>query len=523
LGNIFFVPPLKAFFQYPLIALLVGVGIAPLFSASRPLIIFLLLLSVSLLLLALVYRRKEFLYVVILLLFALLGILRYVFWREAPLDPLVETAIGSVVEINGMVDDEPDIREGSTNLLVSMRTLHLTATSSLVYGRLQVSVARYPEYRYGDLVRIKGKLMRPEKFVKDDGRVFDYPSYLAVKGVHYQVPFSVVTREDRNEGNTILGMLFTMKHEFLGVLSTLFPEPHNALLGGLLLGGKQSLGDAWQDVFRRAGIVHVVVLSGYNMTIVSEWLVKLSSFMGFYGSLSVGGVGIILFALMAGAGATVLRAATMALIALLARATGRTYTMGRALLIAGVCMVLQNPSILVSDPSFQLSFLASLGLIFVTPVLEARTRLFVRFPVWREIFLSTLATQIMVLPLLLSQTGMLSLVALPVNMLVLPIIPLTMLFGFLAGVITVIVPSIGFIAAIPAHVLLAWILSVASSAVRIPYASVSLTLSSGVMLAVYLLLTLFLWRAHASFLRVDRAVIPQSPLLSLANDKKEKE
>lgn len=515
--------PLKAFFQYPLIALLAGVGIAPLFSGYRPLIVFLLLLSASLLLIALVYRRKEFLYAVILLLFALLGILRYAFWREAPLDPLMEAAIGSVVELSGMVDDEPDIREDSTNLLVSARALHSAGTSYEGYGRLQVSVARYPEYRYGDLVRIKGKLMRPEKFTEEDGRVFDYPSYLAVKGIHYQVPFSVVTREDRNEGNRILGTLFMIKHEFLGVLSTLFPEPHNALLGGLLLGGKQSLGDEWQDIFRRAGIVHVVVLSGYNMTIVSEWLVKIFIFLGFYGSLSVGGVGIILFALMTGAGATVLRAAIMALIALLARATGRTYTMGRALLVAGVCMVLQNPSILVSDPSFQLSFLASLGLIFVTPVLEVHTRFFIRFPIWREVFLSTLATQIMVLPLLLSQTGMLSLVALPVNMLVLPVIPLTMLFGFLAGVIAVIAPSIGFIAAIPAHALLAWVLSVASFAVRIPYASVSLTLSSGVMLLAYALLTLLLWHAHVSHPRAQEAGSPQSPPLSSVDDKKERE
>lgn len=516
-------PALKAFFQYPLISLLLGVGIAPLFSEYRPFIIFVLLLSVSLLLIALVYRRKEFLYVVILLLFAVLGVLRYAFWKDAPLDPLIEREIGNVVELTGMVDDEPDIRESNTQLLVSVRALHLAATSSEAYGRLQVSVARYPEYRYGDLVRIKGKLLRPEKFIEEDGSVFDYPSYLAVKGIHYQVPFSVVTYEGRNEGNMIRGTLYTMKHKFLGVLSTILPEPHNALLGGLLLGGKQSLGDDWQDVFRRAGIVHVVVLSGYNMTIVSEWLVKIFSFMGFYGSLSVGGVGIILFALMTGAGATVLRAAAMALIALLARATGRTYTMGRALLVAGVCMVLQNPSILISDPSFQLSFLASLGLIFVTPVLEAHTKLFLRFPVWREIFLSTLATQIMVLPLLLSQTGMLSLVALPVNMLVLPVIPLTMLTGFLAGVVTVALPSIGFIAAIPAHALLAWVLSVASFAVRIPYASVSLSLSSGIMLFIYALFALLLWRVHAVTPHVQEEVSPQSPLLSSVGDKKERE
>lgn len=363
--------------------------------------------------------------------------------------------------------------------------------------------------------------MRPKKFTEVDGRVFDYPSYLAVKDIYYQIPFPIITSTGENEGNMILGTLFTMKHQFLGVLSTILPEPHNALLGGLLLGGKQSLGNAWQDIFRKAGIVHVVVLSGYNMTIVSEWLVWAFGFLGFYGSLSVGGVGIILFALMTGAGATVLRAAIMALIALLARATGRTYTMGRALLIAGVCMVIQNPSILIYDPSFQLSFLASLGLIFVTPVIEVRTKIFSRFPVWREVFISTLSTQVMVLPLLLSQTGILSLVSLPVNMLVLPVIPFTMLFGFIAGVVVTVLPALGLIAAIPAHALLAWVLFIASSSVKIPYAAVSVPISFGMVLIIYFLLAVILWRAHASLRHLRQGATPPSPLLNSGDDKKE--
>lgn len=515
-----FVTSLKKLFPYPLIAFLFGVGIAPALSFLNSL---LLLLCAAFLCVALVYRRKHFLYVALIIGFAVLGMLRYASWKEAPRDASLESRVGSSVEIDAVVDDEPDLREGSTNLIVAVHAIRAEGTSTVASGRILISVARYPEFQYGDVVRVNGKLVRPKKFIEDDGRVFDYPSYLAVKGIHYQIPFPITTPLGQNEGNMILSTLFTMKHQFLGVLSTILPEPHNALLGGLLLGGKQSLGTEWQDIFRDAGIIHVVVLSGYNMTIVSEWLVRAFGFLGFYGSLSVGGVGIVLFALMTGAGATVLRAAIMALIALLARATGRTYTMGRALLIAGVCMVIQNPSILIFDPSFQLSFLASLGLIFVSPVIEARTKLFLQFPVWREVFISTLSTQVMVLPLLLSQTGILSLVSLPVNMLVLPVIPFTMLFGFIAGVVATVVPALGVITAVPAHALLAWVLFVASSSVQIPYAAISVPLSSGVVLVVYILLAIILWRAHASLRHVRRGVTPQSPLLNSVGDKKETE
>ncbi len=386
-----------------------------------------------------------------------------------------------------------------------------------------VAVARYPEYEYGDVLQIKGKLAQPKKFSEKDGRIFDYPMYLAAKGIQYQISFPVVRRIDTLQGNIIIGTLYKMKHRFIDVLTQLFPEPHNALLGGLLLGGKQSLGSEWLDIFRSAGIIHIVVLSGYNMTIVSEWLVILFRFLGFYGSLSMGGLGILLFAVMTGGGATVIRAAIMALIALIARATGRTYTMGRALLVAGVCMVLQNPSILLYDPSFELSFLASLGLIFVTPIIERRTLLFIQYPLWREVFLSTIATQLMVLPLLLYQTGTLSLVALPVNMLVLPVIPLTMLSGFVAGAVASVLPFLGFIFALLPHLLLSWILFIAQMATHIPFASVSLSISVGTLFLLYGAFAIFLWHEHGVLAREARLITPilPSPLSNLSSDKKE--
>jgi competence protein ComEC len=508
---------LQKIFPYILIAFLIGVGVASGFTILHGVLILLFSLALSSLVIFALYKNRTALYSVFVIVGVTLGMLRFMMWEERPLDPLLEERTGSVVLIDGVVDDEPDVRENATLLTLRVATLTEGASSTPVYGRIMLSASRYPEYAYGDALHVEGTLRHPKIIASLDGRVFDYPKYLAVKDIHYQIPFPKVARTRQNEGSSILSTLYFVKHAFLEKLATTFSEPSNALLGGLLLGGKQSLGSAWQDIFRRAGIVHVVVLSGYNMTIVSEWLVALFSFLGFYGSLSVGGVGIIFFALMTGAGATVLRAALMALIALLARATGRTYTMGRALLVAAVCMVLQNPSILAFDPSFQLSFLASLGLIFVSPVIEAHTTLFARLPVWREIFVSTLATQILVLPLLLYQTGMLSLVALPVNMIVLPVVPLTMLFGFIAGVLLFVFPFLGAFVAIPAKILLWWILTVASLSVTIPYAAVSVSISLSALVFTYGAITLSLFYFHR---KAPLSVPPPSHFPQTATDKK---
>ena len=442
------------------------------------------------------------------------GMYRFSVWDASPRDPELEASIGSMHTYKGVITDEPDVREGNVHLTITLSELEIASTSKPIFGTTLVIAPRFPSYHYGDEVLLSGALKHPLAFTEKDGRVFDYPSYLRSKGIRYQMLFPRITKVGEEKASAVTSALFKIKASFVSAIDYALPAPHSALLSGLLLGGKQSLGAQWLDRFRAAGIIHIIVLSGYNMTLVSEWLVVAFRRLGFYGSLSAGAIGIVLFAVMTGGGATVMRAAIMAVLVLLAKATGRNYDMGRALLFAGMLMVLQNPSILLFDPSFQLSFLASLGLIFVSPIIERRTTLFKKFPMWREVFVSTLATQVMVLPLLLSQTGMFSLVALPVNLIVLPAIPLTMLLGFMSAVLTLILPSLGAIASYPAYALLSWILSVADYASRIPYAAVAVTsVTPSITFFLYVLLVLLIWyEQHLA--RARRAQAPGAPPLN---------
>src|SRR5690606_5955202 len=140
--------------------------------------------------------------------------------------------------------------------------------------------------------------------------------------------------------------------------------------------------------------------------------------------LLFGAVGIILFAIMVGGGATVVRASIMALLSLIARATGRLYEVTIALIVAGFIMVLWSPRVLVFDPSFQLSFLATLGLIHATPLFERWLRMIPEYFSLRTIISATLGTQLFVLPLLLFMTGVFPMYSPLANALVLPAVPI---------------------------------------------------------------------------------------------------
>ena len=182
---------------------------------------------------------------------------------------------------------------------------------------------------------------------------------------------------------------------------------------------------------------------------------------------------MILFALMVGAGATVVRATIMALLVVLARSTGRMHAVTRALLIAGVIMLLHNPKILVFDVSFQLSFLATVGLIYVSPFIEPKVKWITEWWHMREIFVATVATPLFLLPFLIYKTGLFSVVSLPVNLLVLAAIPATMLVGFLAGITTFLSALLALPFAYAAYALLAYELGVVEWFSKLPLAELS--------------------------------------------------
>jgi competence protein ComEC len=181
---------------------------------------------------------------------------------------------------------------------------------------------------------------------------------------------------------------------------------------------------------------------------------------------------------MAGASATVVRASVMAILAMLAAHVHRPHTIERLLTIAAFVMVCVNPFVLVFDAGFQLSFLATIGLIMYAPLFE---RWFSFVPAryeLRSIVAATFATQLTVLPLLLYQVGQASLVAPIVNVLVLPAVPLVMALTFVAGTLGTVSGVIALPFAWPAHVLLAYMFSVVDLFSQVPFAAVSLPLMS---------------------------------------------
>ncbi len=361
--------------------------------------------------------RKNIWLTLVLSVFIILGALYGASYTEKILSQRIESK-GSVI-LQGIVENNPLPKAGIQELIVKEK---LSSSSILI------SVDRYPEFTYGDEIKIEGVL--------EDPYTESYENYLSVKGITQVMRFPIIEKISEDNGNSLKKNLFKIKNHTINTFQTLLPRTKSALLSGITLGERSEFGEDLKDSMRKSGTTHIVALSGYNITIlVCVILGTLTFFMKRQFASVITALIIIGFVVMTGGEASVVRAAIMGLILLLGKESGRDYKIGNAIVCAALFMTLLNPSVLVFDIGFQLSFLALLGIIYIKPVLEKILKLNTKesFLSWKENLLTTTSAQLAVIPLLINYFGSVSVTSILANIMILELIPLTMALGFIIG------------------------------------------------------------------------------------------
>lgn len=370
---------------------------------------------------------------------------------------------GNSVSLSGMIVDSPEVKENNQKITVEVGDKKKV--------KILLTTDFSEKYKYGDIINFYGKLKKPENFTTDTGKEFDYVNYLKKDSILYVMNYPKVEISSRDNGSKIKSVLFYVKDKFLEKINLSIGSPESLLMGGLILGEKSAFSDDLRQNFVNTGTIHIVALSGYNVTIVAEWIMKVFAFLPRHLGIGIGIFAILLFIIMTGASSTAVRAGVMATLALIARATGRNYDIARAMTLALFVMVLLNPYVLVFDVSFQLSFLATFAVIFVSPRVEKYFTWMTKKFQLRDIVTVTFATYIFVLPFILYEMGNLSLVALPANILILPFIPFTMLLGFITSFLGFIWYGFAVPAGFLSYLFLHYELSVINFLGSMPFAS----------------------------------------------------
>ncbi len=366
-----------------------------------------------------------------------------------------------------------------------------------VNERTLIRTNSFPKHQFGDQLYVVGSLQLPQNF-KD----FDYVQYLKNKDIRTIMSFPKI---EESRGLTLsfstqfrivlYGKLFKIKELFESAVNHSLSEPYAAYTNGILLGSRQNIPQSIKDAFNKTSTTHILAISGYNITIIAEALLAaLVLAMRRRRAFWVSVIVILLFTILTGASASVVRAAIMGLLLLFANGYGRLYDARNGLTAAAGLMVFLNPFILVFDIGFQLSFLAVMGLVYVYPILERKAQKLPEMAGLKESLLMTISAQTLVFPLLIYYFHQFSLVSLPANILVLPLMPLTMLFGFLTGVGGLIFEPLGRAIGLFAYGLGFYQLAIIKWFGSLSFAAISIVTNWATLLVIYGLIVYGVWK-----------------------------
>jgi len=453
------------------------------------------------------------------------------------------------ITFKGIVVREPDVRDKNTKLTVFCgddRTGNHPPTPRLrragmgsplhkgqTAGKILITVPRYPEYNYGDELEISCSLKTPKEY--PDFSYKDYLSRFNIYSVCYPREEEIKFISSGN-GSFVYSSILKLKGRAKRVVEQILPEPQSSLLSAITLGVKRGIPEEIRDDFSKAGLSHIVAISGLHITLLSSLVMSALLSLGLWRkhAFYLAVLFLVFYIIFIGTPASAIRAGIMGFLILLALNLGRLSHSVNSIVLAGTLILLFNPKLLPYDVGFQLSFAAVLGIIFIYPILNNVPETIIRrgrlmclplrgysktsvrwLPAYRQgrhgaaptriamalehsgfiktlIFL-TLSAQVATLPLVVYHFGTLSLIAPLSNILVVPLLPLVMILGFLSIIAGFIHWLFGFLAAFLVYVPLTYIIKLSHFLTQIPGSFVEFKMRAWMVAVYYFMLLSFLF------------------------------
>ncbi len=288
--------------------------------------------------------------------------------------------------------------------------------------RISITTARFPELNYGDFIRISGTIKSKVLSNKGTILVMYFPK--------------IETISSSNPLRKSLSIINTLRQKLILLFSKTLPMPSSSLLLGIIFGIKEQMPKEFSGNLKISGVFHVIAASGMNVTLIGGFIsVFFAFFLKRQIAIGLSILAIMFYAVLAGLEPSIIRASIMGILVFSAQIMGRQTLAVNGLVLAGFAMLFIDPS-LISDIGFQLSFVATLGILYIKPLFGKKKGLV------SEV-LTTITAQIATLPILLANFGTYSIYSVLVNGLVLWTVPILMAVGGIGAIIGLIFAPLG--------------------------------------------------------------------------------
>lgn len=390
---------------------------------------------------------------------------------------------GIIKNVEAVVVQEPDEKDTYKNV-----TLEFEYNGEL--AKALAMVDRNFDIVYGDRVNVSCNLEIPQN--KDSK--FDYRMYLAKDGVGYVCKKAQIEKISGGRSG-VYKYLLSLKSVLQKNIFEAMPVPESALASGMLFGGTSGLSEKVKNNFSKTGLTHIVAVSGFNVTIIAEYLLITGIFLGLWRkqALWTALIGIFLFIAMIGFPSSAVRAGIMGGMLIWAMKHGRIAESTNAILFSAAIMLLLNPLLLRYDVGFQLSFLATLGIVMLSPLWEKGFVKKHKALGITEMIMLTISASVFVLPIIMYNFGTLSLISILANVAVLPFVPLAMLLIFPVSLMGVLSPYLAMLFAWLVYIINHYIITIVSMLADLSWSSKNVAMSVWMVLIYYIILFGVLW------------------------------
>lgn len=359
---------------------------------------------------------------------------------------------GKVISLAGTVKD--DVDTGPSNQLV-IRLGEISINGSNFSGVLWVT-ATGNNIKRGDKLLLSGKLME---------------GFGNFSGVMYRANLDKIIHPKPGD------IARVVRDWFADAVRRTIPDPEASLGIGFLTGQRRALPADLVLALQTAGLTHVVVASGYNLTILVRLARRLFVKISKYLSVLSASVMILAFIAITGLSPSMLRAGLVSGLSLAAWYYGRKFHPIVLLFIAIAVTLIMNPSYAWGDLGWQLSFIAFAGVMIVAPLMQCYFFGDKKPGIIRQILGETVSAQLATMPILIASFGQMSNVAIISNLLILPFVPFAMLLTFVAGVCSLFMPIVTNFIGVPAMWLLHYMVVVTEFLSGLPWAMSTIQLS----------------------------------------------
>ena len=429
------------------VGLLVGLLLGSRVSVSAVWLVVVLALGVVIVSLK---SRRWYACILIVAMGMVLGMLRGSLFDQAL--GVLKSSVGQEVSMTGRIVQDPTLRNGSNLWQAEIDSLRID--DAAFTGTIYVTTVSDETLKRGDVVTVTGRLL------------YGFGSFQASM---YRAELVHVERPD--------DAFLAARDSFAEAVRRVMPEPEASLGLGFVVGQKSALPDDLTEQLKIVGLTHIVVASGYNLTILVRFarrlLARRSRYLALAGSLAL----VVGFVFVSGFSASMNRAAIVTILSLLAWYYGRKFHPIQLILYVAAASAFVYPVYVWGDLGWLLSFAAFAGILVVAPIMTRLLYIKGREPgALSQLVIETLSAELMTLPILIVSFGYIPVLALVANVLVAPVIPFAMLFTFIAGVIGWVVPALSILA-LPASILVAYVVALVEWLSTPEWARFSLTVS----------------------------------------------